>query len=81
MKLSKSKPYIRHKKIVSSNLGHLKNSISKNEIKDYTKNEIKDKEESQTINNINNDNDSELIIVVDWVLPSLLFEHLESKFI
>ena len=73
MKLSKSKPYIRHKKIVSSNLGHLKNSISKNEIKDYTKNEIKDKEESQTINNINNDNDSELInsTQLDWVKSAI----------
>ena len=86
MKLSKlKKPYIRHKKIVSSNLGHLKNSISKNEIKEYTKYEIKEKEESQIINNINNDkdNDSELInsTQLDWVKSAIEVKTKNNKVI
>ena len=86
MKLSKlKKPYIRHKKILSSNLGHLKNSISKNEIKEYTKYEIKEKEESQIINNINNDkdNDSELInsTQLDWVKSAIEVKTKNNKVI
>ncbi len=86
MKLSKlKKPYIRHKKIESSNLGHLKNSISKNEIKEYTKYEIKEKEESQIINNINNDkdNDSELInsTQLDWVKSAIEVKTKNNKVI
>ena len=73
MKLSKSKPNIRHKKIISANIGHIKNSISKTDLKDYTKNQINDKKNllatKNDIKDLDINNDSELVNTtqLDWV--------------
>ena len=79
MKLSKSKPNVRHKKILSASVNQLKNSITKNELKEYIQNNINKKEQLQTINDNNNDHindndkDSELInsTQLDWVKSAI----------
>ena len=79
MKLSKSKPNVRHKKILSASVNQLKNSITKNELKEYIQNNINKKEQLQTINDNNNehindnDKDSDLIssTQLDWVKSAI----------
>ena len=79
MKLSKSKPNLRHKKILSASINQLRNSITKNEFKENIQNNIDKKEQLQTINNNNNDHindndkDTELINSTqsDWVKSAI----------
>ena len=70
MKLSKSKPNIKHKKIISLNLNTLKNSnnIKNNESKIKENEKFQTSEENPNKNNINN-NDLEITdsTQLDWV--------------
>ena len=79
MKLSKSKPNLRHKKILSASINQLRNSITKNEFKENIQNNIDKKEQLQTINDNNNDHindndkNTELINSTqsDWVKSAI----------
>ena len=75
MKLLKTKPTIRHKKIISANAGQIKNSILKTDVLENNQNQINDQEKLAIINNINEidinnkNNDSEIgnMTQLDWV--------------